>query len=40
MSDDFGFGKIVTIIQPAGVFYRAEEYHQQYFEKHGGTCHI
>lgn len=40
VSGRFGFGKIVTIIQPAGVFYRAEEYHQQYFEKHGGSCHI
>jgi peptide-methionine (S)-S-oxide reductase len=33
--------KIVTEIVPAGSFYRAEEYHQQYFAKHGGgTCHI
>ena len=36
-----GEGKIVTLIQPAGEFYRAEEYHQRYFEKHGGgSCHI
>ena len=34
----FGFGKIVTIIQPAAEFWRAEEYHQRYFEKHGGHC--
>ena len=32
---------IVTVIEPAGVFHRAEEYHQRYFEKNGGgSCHI
>lgn len=31
---------IVTEILPAGPFYRAEEYHQQYARRHGGGCHI
>ena len=32
------FGRpIVTEICPAGEFYRAEDYHQQYFEKRGRT---
>src|SRR5271170_2417854 len=34
--------KIVTQIAPAGPFYSAEEYHQQYFEKQGAadSCHV
>jgi peptide-methionine (S)-S-oxide reductase len=34
-------GPIVTEISPAQEFYRAEEYHQRYFEKRGasGLCH-
>lgn len=32
---------IVTTIEPAPAFWRAEEYHQRYFEKNGlPSCHI
>ncbi|HZQ92800.1 MAG TPA: peptide-methionine (S)-S-oxide reductase MsrA [Terriglobales bacterium] len=31
---------IVTQIAPASPFWRAEEYHQKYFEKHGRVCHF
>jgi peptide-methionine (S)-S-oxide reductase len=35
------FGRpIVTQVSPAPPFYRAEEYHQRYHEKHGGSCRI
>jgi len=29
---------LATELVPAGVFYRAEEYHQRYFKKHGIIC--
>jgi peptide-methionine (S)-S-oxide reductase len=31
---------IVTQIEPAPSFWPAEDYHQRYFEKHGGSCHV
>ncbi len=31
---------IITQIEPAKPFFRAEDYHQRYFEKHGVSCHI
>ncbi|MGH8709561.1 MAG: peptide-methionine (S)-S-oxide reductase MsrA [Burkholderiales bacterium] len=34
-----GFGKVTTEIKPAGEFYYAEDYHQQYLAKNpGGYC--
>jgi peptide-methionine (S)-S-oxide reductase len=34
-------GKIVTVIEPAQTFWRAEDYHQQYLKKRGlDNCHI
>lgn len=30
---------IVTEILPASLFYEAEEYHQHYHKKQGGSCH-
>lgn len=32
--------KIATQIVAAPTFYRAEEYHQRYFERNGAACHI
>jgi peptide methionine sulfoxide reductase msrA/msrB len=37
-ADRFRGRKIVTQVQPAGPFYMAEEYHQNYHAKHGGSC--
>ena len=31
---------IATVIEPAATFWRAEEYHQQYLARRGGTCSI
>lgn len=31
---------IITDITPASAFWRAEEYHQQYHRKNGGSCHV
>ena len=31
---------IVTQIEPAPAFWRAEDYHQRYLKKHGGSCHV
>ena len=40
-SGKHGARPIATEIVPAGTFWRAEEYHQRYFEKHGFRgCHI
>lgn len=33
-------GPIATRIEPAQTFWRAEEYHQQYLARRGGTCAI
>jgi len=31
---------IATTIEPAGTFWQAEDYHQQYLARRGGTCAI
>ncbi len=39
-SDRFRGRKIVTQLEKAGPFYKAEDYHQDYHAKHGGSCPI
>ena len=31
---------IVTQVEPAPAFWKAEDYHQRYLKKHGGSCHV
>lgn len=37
-SDRFSDRRIVTQIESGGTFFKAEEYHQDYHAKHGGSC--
>lgn len=37
-SPRFAKRKIATVVEKAGPFYKAEEYHQDYHAKHGGSC--
>ncbi len=37
-SQRLGGRKIVTVVEQVGPFYEAEEYHQDYHAKHGGSC--
>ena len=40
-SGQFAPKRIVTKVEPAQTFWRAEEYHQKYLEKRGqASCHI
>lgn len=39
-SDRWKGRKIVTTVDRAGTFYQAEQYHQDYHAKHGGSCAI
>jgi len=39
-SERFRGRSIATTIEPVGVFYEAEEYHQDYHARHGGSCAI
>lgn len=34
----FGERVIVTQVTPTTTFHKAEEFHQKYYEKHGGSC--
>jgi peptide-methionine (S)-S-oxide reductase len=31
---------VVTQVEDAPTFWAAEEHHQRYFQKHGGSCHV
>jgi peptide methionine sulfoxide reductase msrA/msrB len=39
-TDRFSGRRIVTQVEPAGPFCKAEEYHQDYHAKHGGSCSL
>jgi peptide methionine sulfoxide reductase msrA/msrB len=39
-SGRFGHRTIATVVERAGSFFEAEEYHQDYHAKHGGSCAI
>lgn len=39
-SGRYGGKKIVTLVEPARTFWKAEEYHQDYIEKHGAFCRV
>ncbi|MFH1844053.1 MAG: peptide-methionine (S)-S-oxide reductase [bacterium] len=39
-ADAFSGRQIVTAVEPAGQFYEAEAYHQDYHARHGGSCRI
>jgi peptide methionine sulfoxide reductase msrA/msrB len=39
-SPRFAGRRIVTVVQDAPVFHPAEEYHQDYHKKHGGSCRV
>jgi peptide methionine sulfoxide reductase msrA/msrB len=37
-TDRYDDRTIVTVVEKAGTFYEAEDYHQDYHAKHGGSC--
>lgn len=39
-TSDYAGSKIVTVIQDAPKFFPAEDYHQDYHKKHGGSCKV
>jgi peptide methionine sulfoxide reductase msrA/msrB len=39
-SGKYGKRKIVTEVEPAKTFWRAEDYHQDYIDKTGRACHV